>query len=123
MVTGLDVFAVVVLDLTLMTTTFGARIFRRAWKSHVGRGVAYTDASMLEAHSEPILHIYWSKTIKISQNAVFLRPIAAHIVVSDYAYTDAAKSQRTKWGGVTSGRKTSVENRIARTKSRESSRV
>ena len=92
-------FGVVVLDLTLMTTTFGARIFRRAGKSHVGRGVAYTDASMLEAHSEPILHIYWSKTIKISQNAVFLRPIAAHIVVSDYAYTDAAKFQRSKWGG------------------------
>ena len=33
----------VVLDLTLMTTTFGARIFRRAGKYHVGRGVAYTD--------------------------------------------------------------------------------
>ena len=36
-------FAVVVLDLTLMTTTFGARIFRGAGKYHVGRGVAYTD--------------------------------------------------------------------------------
>ena len=38
-------------------------------------------------HSEPILDIYWSKPVKISKNPVFLRPIAAHIVVSDYAYT------------------------------------
>ena len=71
MVAGLDVFCCfVVLDLTLMTTTFGARIFRRAGKSHVGRGVAYTDDCEFPAFQVGGSYIWKKEVCRKSNRAI-----------------------------------------------------
>ena len=91
MVAGLDVFVVVVLDLTLMTTTFGARIFRRAGKYHVGRGVAYTDDCEFPAFQVGGSYI-WKKEVCRKSNRVIQKYVNSNVLRANILSIPAARS-------------------------------
>ena len=91
MVAGLDVFVVVVLDLTLMTATFGARIFRRAGKYHVGRGVAYTDDCEFPAFQVGGSYI-WKKEVCRKSNRVIQKYVNSNVLRANILIIPAARA-------------------------------
>ena len=84
-------FAVVVLDLTLMTTTFGARIFRRAGKYHVGRGVAYTDDCEFPAFQVGGSYI-WKKEVCRKSNRVIQKYVNSNVLRANILIIPAARA-------------------------------
>ena len=84
-----------VLELTLMTTTFGARIFRRAGKYHVGRGVAYTDDCEFPAFQVGGSYI-WKKEVCRKSNRVIQKYVNSNVLRANILIIPAARATFSK---------------------------